>query len=406
MLSFDELKEKLKATNDIREYLNLLNQIKTYNVAIILAVRDTPGSKMSEDIFDAIKDLGFGRFSKELWRMYVGIYASGFVLTDVISEKAEEKIFVEKNIEKSHIEIKSEPWRNGDRAEIIINGNDFSTNLRGINIVLLSLDNSHVLDSIGYDSHEEKANFVRKDINEIVQDYYDIGIFGWWYSPNYGSNITYYALNRALQKMGKSVIMLWRSSANKQISKDGWRDFPYCYYSVSPRVNFNELKNYNNYCNSFLLGSDQLWNPSLDFCVDQQFYLSFANNNKLRIAYAQSFGNEQTLSKDWLQKYSRYIWNLNRVSVREDYAVKMCKRDLGIDVTQVCDPVFLVESGQYDELVENADIDLPEHFLLSFLLDPTQEKLEISDTIQTGKNIGEVFYFTDLDGAEERGKKV
>ena len=106
-----------------------------------------------------------------------------------------------------------------------------------------------------------------------------------------------------------------------------------------------------------------------------------------------------------MQKYSRYIWNLNRVSVREDYAVKMCKRDLGIDVTQVCDPVFLVESGQYDELVENADIDLPEHFLLSFLLDPTQEKLEISDTIQTGKNIGEVFYFTDLDGAEERGKK-
>ena len=37
---------------------------------------------------------------------------------------------------------------------------------------------------------------------------YDIGIMGFWYGCNYGSILTYFALNSCLKDMGKSVLMI------------------------------------------------------------------------------------------------------------------------------------------------------------------------------------------------------
>ena len=37
---------------------------------------------------------------------------------------------------------------------------------------------------------------------------YDVGIMGLWYGCNYGSIMTYYALNNVVTSLGKSVLML------------------------------------------------------------------------------------------------------------------------------------------------------------------------------------------------------
>ena len=50
-------------------------------------------------------------------------------------------------------------------------------------------------------------------------DKYDVGIVGVWQGCNYGSMMTYYALNRAVQSMGKSVLMI-----DKPLNREGKTD--------------------------------------------------------------------------------------------------------------------------------------------------------------------------------------
>jgi len=45
---------------------------------------------------------------------------------------------------------------------------------------------------------------------------YDIGLFGLWNQCNYGSIITYYALNRTLESIGKTVLMIDRPNRNTE----------------------------------------------------------------------------------------------------------------------------------------------------------------------------------------------
>ena len=53
---------------------------------------------------------------------------------------------------------------------------------------------------------EDNMNAV--NIETPLCSHFDIGVMGFWYSCNYGSMLTYYALNNVLTDMGKSVLMI------------------------------------------------------------------------------------------------------------------------------------------------------------------------------------------------------
>ena len=58
----------------------------------------------------------------------------------------------------------SQTFRNGNRGDIKINGVNFSTNIRGVNIVVYDTDEATVIDSVGFDSHfENEIQFIRKE---------------------------------------------------------------------------------------------------------------------------------------------------------------------------------------------------------------------------------------------------
>ena len=231
-------------------------------------------------------------------------------------------------------------------------------------------------------------------------EHYDVGIFGWWYNFNYGANVTYFALNRAIRKLGKSVVMLWRSAKTPEEPDTVQMQFAKRYYKTSPRLTKEELPEFNNLCDAYLLGSDQLWNPALERFTGDQFFLSFADRDKLKLAYAQSFGNYRQLPVDFAARYLRFIQDMDKISVREDYAVGTCKNSFGVDAEQVCDPVFLIEPSEYDEMLPNADIELPEHYVLDFFLNPNEEKISISRRIRKDLHISDYLNFTDLDKPE------
>lgn len=230
---------------------------------------------------------------------------------------------------------------------------------------------------------------------------YDVGIFGWWYNYNYGANITYYALNRAIQNLGKSVVMLWRSTDDPREPDTVQMKFAKRYYNISERLSYDKLPKYNDICDSFVLGSDQVWNPDLEKYTGDQFFLSFADKEHITLAYAQSFGEYKNIPDSFANKYIGLVKSLSKISMREDYAVNACQKAFGVLTEQVCDPVFLLKREQYNELINNAKINLPEHYVLNFFLNPNADKMNISKHIRKDLKISKSVNFTDLENPEK-----
>ena len=125
---------------------------------------------------------------------------------------------------------------------------------------------------------------------------YDVGILGWWYGKNYGSILTYYGLNRALTKLGYNVLMVHEALGYNQ-----WRvkwpddivsmDFAKrSGYNFTKQDHFSKLPALNSDVGTFLVGSDQLWNPLIGR-VNDDLFLDFVSPENRRMDYATSFGN-------------------------------------------------------------------------------------------------------------------
>jgi len=156
----EEVREYLKKVDDIDTYINILYKIKDH-VIIVLSVKDTPGSNMSEEVLNKIKGMGFSNFSKELWRMYAGILYNGEPVLDSQSNTVEEKVEGHIEVGNTKISVLSAAWRNGNRTSILINNIDYACNRRGVNIVVYDTATDAPIDSIFYDSHGETPFFSR-----------------------------------------------------------------------------------------------------------------------------------------------------------------------------------------------------------------------------------------------------
>ncbi len=234
---------------------------------------------------------------------------------------------------------------------------------------------------------------------------YDVGIFGWWYNYNYGANLTYFALNRAIKNMGYSVIMLCRTG--KYISGGSVpRRFAKQYYDYSESYDTIEgLHAYNDLCGAFVLGSDQVWNPVLERYTGEQFFLSFADDERIKLSYAVSFGNYAgRLPREFIRKYGKLIDRFDKITVRENYAKNLLKNSMSIETEQMCDPVFLLRPEDYNELTEKSDLDLPDRYVLNFILDPTDEKIEACKEIRKNKGIDAYINLTDIEDAEKKAE--
>lgn len=221
-----------------------------------------------------------------------------------------------------------------------------------------------------------------KAVEYGLNNKYDAAIIGLWYGRNYGSIMTYYALNRALSDMGLSVLMVENPYANVKRT-DKWADdiapsrtFADKHYNISTRRPIHQLKELNKYCDSFIVGSDQLWNYGLSKPYGQMYFLDFANDDKKKISYATSFGKNRYIGNESQRLLtSTNMKRFDAISVREDYAVNLCKNKFGYKgAVQVLDPVFICDRQYYYDLIEDATAKEDEKYILSYILDPDKEK--------------------------------
>ncbi|WP_291280310.1 polysaccharide pyruvyl transferase family protein [Galactobacter sp.] len=210
---------------------------------------------------------------------------------------------------------------------------------------------------------------------------YDVAVLGWWYGKNYGSILTYYGLHQAIKNLGHSVLMV-----HEPLGYNGYRvkwpddilslEFARRMgYEYTEQMDYHELPWLNTAARTFVVGSDQLWNPLIGR-VNDDLFLDFVEPANDRVAYSTSFGNRGTekFKPGFVAKHSVNLQRFKAISVREDYAVDTARDVFGAKAEVTADPVFLLPEEHYAKLADQATVQPEGDYLAVFYLDPTPEK--------------------------------
>ena len=210
---------------------------------------------------------------------------------------------------------------------------------------------------------------------------------------NYGNLLQSYALQTVLQRLGHEVVVLNRRKKSPTIQLQGIRILSYVKSLISKyflgnndRLIVNPLdEDYNpkSFCDktelqrfankyierskplrstlamqvyfekarfdAVVVGSDQVWREDYVYSIEEMF-LSFVPNDShvKRIAYAASFGIDKNyISQEKIPVCIELLERFDAVSVREDYAVKICKDEFGVSAQHVLDPTMLLVAEDY-----------------------------------------------------------
>lgn len=97
----------------------------------------------------------------------------------------------------------------------------------------------------------------------------------------------------------------------------------------------------------YVVGSDQVWNPSA-FSSIEPYFLTFVPRKAKKIAYASSFGME-SIPNALQKKISNLLNNIDVISVREISGVNLVKKLIGNNIELVVDPTLLLTKKEWEE---------------------------------------------------------
>lgn len=237
---------------------------------------------------------------------------------------------------------------------------------------------------------------------------YDVGLIGWWFSANYGSVLTYFAMGMVLQDMNLLPILIripkLDGSSWEEITEDNIK-FMERYFHVSKARSYSELKEVNKFCDAFMLGSDQLWVSAYNKILGYTFYLDFADSDKKKLAYATSMGYDKYDGNAEDKKIVKTLLKrFDGISVREKDSVELCKKEFDLDIVRNLDPVFLCEQEHYNTLADESQIEINGSYNLAYILDPTDEKKEAIKLLETQTGL-ETKIILDMKSYEQAYKK-
>jgi hypothetical protein len=138
---------------------------------IIIAVRDTAGACLTDEIADAIKALGFAAdlsfekgLKKQYHHTYIGVIDRGQVICETLSKQREPSYYTATR-DGILYEVVSKAYI-GNVASIKIDGVDYATNRRGLNIAVFDPIAKTLIDSVCFDTHASTLYCSR--IEEII----------------------------------------------------------------------------------------------------------------------------------------------------------------------------------------------------------------------------------------------
>lgn len=142
---------------------------------------------------------------------------------------------------------------------------------------------------------------------------------------------------------------------------------------------------------AFVVGSDQIWREG--YCDVDSYFLSFVPDNKLKVAYAASFGKDNI--DDWtpeaIERRKELLRRFNGVSVREDSGVALCKEKLNVDAVHVLDPSLLLDEQEYKKIIWDSKEDKgPQNYIFAYILDKSTSKKELLSRFSEKKSLSAI----------------
>lgn len=145
----------------------------------------------------------------------------------------------------------------------------------------------------------------------------------------------------------------------------------------------------------YITGSDQLWNPTIGFCIEP-YFLTFVKNGGRKISYATSIGIEKLESNE-KEDFAKWLSDYHSISVREKNGKVILSELVKQSVTQVADPSFLLEPSQWKSIMVTSTIDEP--YILLFTLNYNQELIEFCNRLkkESGKKLVYMCLYQPVD---------
>lgn len=167
-----------------------------------------------------------------------------------------------------------------------------------------------------------------------------------------------------------------------QVHTQKFAKFIHYNYHLQPLQNKEDYlhicKNYD----VFIVGSDQLWNPSM---FSRAFMLDFVPSNKKKLTYAASFGVDN-IPVEYYKTYKKLLGRLDMIAVREPRAKELVSEIAGRDSTVVLDPTFLLTPSEWRDFSRQSEsieqYNIPENYIIAYFIGSSD-----FDHLQTAKQI-------------------
>ena len=204
-----------------------------------------------------------------------------------------------------------------------------------------------------------------------------IGIITFINTINFGASLQAYALQETLNKFGndaeviryvnKEIEEKEKNSSKKNISLKtiyknlimgkgikkkilAFQKFEGDNIVFGDELNNKTVDVVNSKYDLFITGSDQVWNMRITN-ADWNYALSFVNDDRKKISYAPSFGND-VFPDDKKEVMKKYLERFKAISVREksgkDLINEICNRDAEV----VLDPTLLLNKNDWEKRIK------------------------------------------------------
>lgn len=269
-----------------------------------------------------------------------------------------------------------------------------------------------------------------------------VGIITIQRSSNYGACLQCYALYRYVESLGYDceIIDLHRPGVNHQKYHSSKRFKP-SRYSIKkviierikrlcgktieqkyPRstIRMGKIHDFNNRMNYsqpyfgpndlydnppvydiYISGSDQLWNPTMKYCLEP-YFLTFAPKGSKKISYATSIGVAELKEKEKLN-FKKWLSDYTSISVREKTAQSLLKSFVDNDINQVLDPSFLLSKDEWLSISVPPQISKP--YILLFTLEYSEALLGYAKILKEESGL-ELVYLCWRQPTDSFGKYI
>ena len=211
---------------------------------------------------------------------------------------------------------------------------------------------------------------------------YDIGIVGCWYWGNYGSLLNGYATFSLIKEIGLKPLNIVTPYNGFEPHAKRFFEAVYEKDDISECLPFERVNEFNDKCNSFISGSDQIWHNHSDRDekarkYDYFFHLDFVKDDRKKISFATSYGNLIPETDAYYIKIRKLLNRYDAISLREKSGVDYIKKYYGVNATHVIEPVLIAPKTIWEGLIEKSELILDNDYIFSYILDPSEKKRQL-----------------------------